>query len=66
MSEKLKDCPYCGDEATVFGTPNGDHWIVKCTRCSAMMKGRREDEARYQYLDQKVVLIHEWNKRYVD
>mgnify|MGYP000595480222 CR=1 FL=1 len=60
---KLKDCPYCGDISTLFPTPNGDHWIIKCVQCAAMMKGRREEEPRYQYLDQREALVMEWNRR---
>ena len=64
MKTVLMDCAHCGDEATIFVSKTGEHWIIKCKQCSAMMQGRREEEPRFNYLDQREALIREWNKRY--
>ena len=64
MTENIDGCPYCGGHAKIEATPNGDWWIIRCILCPAMMKGRREEEPRYQHFDQLDALIREWNRRY--
>ncbi len=64
MSEppKVETCAFCKGEAVLLSTAEGDVWIIRCTKCPAMMQGRREDEPRFMHLDQRDALVREWNR----
>ena len=53
MSEKLKPCPFCGEEAEFYENING-RWIhcPKCDVWSARISPKFEEQA-----------VHQWNTR---
>jgi len=57
-------CAYCGNETRIRANHAGDTWILYCTKCPARMEGTREDNPRFQHMDQRDSLTREWSKRY--
>jgi len=58
MTEKLKECPFCGGEVEV-GSSGGDktHWLIWC-KC-----GLAQAETHCGYGDTKEEIIKAWNTR---
>ena len=59
MSEKLKECPFCGNDESVtieeYDTPAGDRYRVVCQNCMAVMdKG---------YCSTAAYAAKAWNRR---
>ena len=63
MSVRVKDCAYCGSEATMAPFKTGMQWRIHCTNCPAEMVGWREEEPRFHYLDTHDALLRDWNRR---
>jgi len=60
MSEKLKQCPFCGAFAKAIIEPGCPWVVIKCTQCGAESDLMMEN-ARYQ--DNEVAAIAAWNTR---
>lgn len=56
MTEKLKNCPFCGGEAEMLGEDDGMYQVV-CPNCSANIDN---------YDDKKEVASEKWNKRKIE
>ena len=59
MSEKLKKCPFCGNDGSVmvekYGTPVGDRYRVVCPVCMATVDNGFASKAEHA--------ITAWNRR---
>ena len=53
MNEKLKPCPFCGNEAEMLNYSENE-WLVHCPSCSGMVERWREPD---------VEAIDQWNRR---
>ncbi len=59
MSEKLKQCPFCGEKVTLDYRvmPNRKHWFITCDCCGMM----------YQYAwSQRKYVKDGWNTRPIE
>lgn len=57
MSEELKPCPFCGGNATSYGTRKMEsggltHCLIHCDECSARLSAETENDA-----------VEAWNRR---
>lgn len=53
MNEKLKPCPFCGNEAEMLNYSENE-WLVHFPSCSGMVERWRETD---------VEAIDQWNRR---
>lgn len=60
MSEAIKQCPFCGSQATAIYAPNDyNRWGVSCNECSATV----EVEEWKGVKDTEEEAIKAWNRR---
>lgn len=51
--EKLKPCPFCGNEAEINGRDRLHYWFAQCIECGATQYGKETKEEA----------IEAWNRR---
>jgi len=63
VNRSVSNCAHCDGEAVIVVIEDGDEWAIRCKDCRSEMRGVREDNPRFQYLDMLDSLVIDWNKR---